>query len=371
MEYRVLGKTGIKVSKMGFGVAKLPVDERGDANADEIIKMVDYAVKNGINYFDLGDIYVNEQCFSVMKVALQPYKNLVHMGYKLRPSKIKKKSDLRKIIISDLEKLDLEHFEFFLFWGINLRELEDIIFKFDLLDEIDKMKKEGILKHIGFSFHDAAENLKKILDASDIWEFIMCQYNLFNQIYIEGMRYAFDKNIGIIIMGSLAGGSIISSNNKIDVPTAFKFVMDNPIVSCALSGTNNLEMLKENIRIANIEEKLSEKNIQNALKEVEKISKLSELYCTGCKYCYVCPQGIDIPYIFKVYNMSNVYNLHAEAIYEYKKFLAQAVLPEQCVGCKICMKNCPQNIEIPYELKKIRRYFYMLEKSFVYKNGNN
>lgn len=366
MEYNYWGNTEIEISKLGFGVAKLPLLENHDADITEISEMVKYAVENGINYFDIGDTYVNGQCFKAMRIALEPYKDIVHIGYKMRPNKVKTRKEFRKVLLEDLESLGLDHFEFFLFWGINKKIFMENVVNHDLLEEVKLLKEERIIENVGFSFHDAAENMKDIIDYYDQWKIIICQFNLFNQINLEGMKYAKSKGIGIVIMGPLGGGSIRFSEINVDVKSALSFVMNNSYVDCTLTGSENLEMLKENIRIANMNYRLSDFEINMVMNEMKKIEKLAELYCTGYRYCQVCPKGIDIPYIFKLYNMSNVYNLHAEAIYEYTNYCSKekVVLPTQCIRCKKCMQRCPQKLAIPAMLKYIVHYFKILEKRF-------
>ncbi len=181
MKYNNPGKTGIKISKLGFGVARLPEIKVGDEyflENETVYDMVVLAVEKGINYFDPGDIYCHGQSQRAVSSALKEYRDDVYLANKIMTNKRKNKGDLIKNIQSLLNELGQEYFDFFYFWGINKKEFDNVILKKGFLEEAVAAKEDGLIRHIGFSFHDAPEALKYIVDTTDIFEVVSTIYIL-------------------------------------------------------------------------------------------------------------------------------------------------------------------------------------------------
>lgn len=372
MKYNRLGKTNISVSQLGFGVARLPeikVDKGYLLEKKEVYHMIDAAVERGINYFDSGDIYCHGQSQLAVSEVLKPYRENVYLANKVMPFKLKKKGDLLKEISVLLKQTEQEYFDCFYFWGINRVDFDNIILKYDFIREAEKARESGLIKHIGFSFHDAPDAMKYILDSSDVFEMVLCQYNLLDRTNEEIIKYAYQKDVGVLVMSPLAGGNLLLpkeyNGEKISVADALKFVVDNPYVSCTLTGTNSTEMLLENIDIVNTENTLTREERLNLKCQIDSLRQNADLFCTRCDYCQPCPTGINISYYFELYTLAKVYKLNKVALDSFHYFQNHGgVEINKCIKCGKCAKKCTQHIDIPTELRKVERFFKTLTRFY-------
>jgi predicted aldo/keto reductase-like oxidoreductase len=221
-----------------------------------------------------------------------------------------------------------------------------------------------LIRHISFSFHDKAEHIKHIIDTAGVMETMLVQYNLLDRSNEEMITYAASKGLGVVIMGPVGGGRLAAPTDlyakltgKPSMATyelAFKFVLGNPGVSCALSGMQTMEMVDKNLAIAGEGKPLSTEEWKQLGEAVEQLKKFSDLYCTGCEYCQPCPMGIQIPRIFNMFTYHNVYGLTHHARYEMKKYLEEGGrTTKDCSDCGKCERKCPQNLEIRNQLKRV------------------
>jgi predicted aldo/keto reductase-like oxidoreductase len=232
---------------------------------------------------------------------------------------------------------------------------------------MQKAKDQGLIKHICTSFHDDNEALIKLIDTGYV-ESITLQYNLLNRDLEEGIAHAKEKNVGIVVMGPVAGGRLGGSSEVLAkavpgigrVPElALRFVLSNPNVTVALSGMSTMQQVEENTATASDEVSLSSQDKKMISEHVERLSEMTKLYCTGCKYCMPCPQEVNIPYIFEMYNMGKVYGLWEPARSGYASLPTRRWNPGQqadaCIECGECEEKCPQNIQIREQLKDAHR----------------
>ena len=385
MKYKKLGKTNVAVSVIGFGSARLPeYQKNGEWQVDETIAfpLVERAIELGINYFDTGYIYCHGQSQRIIGNVIKPIRKSVYISNKIMPSDIKKGSDFKRLIEKNLIDLNTNYIDFFYFWGINKHNTDETILKLNLIKEAEKMKSEGIIRHIGFSFHDSPDVLKYIIDQCEIMETVLCQYNLLDRTNETGMKYAFDKGLGVLVMSPLAGGNLVmpkqfiknKTGTEIDISheTALKYVFANENVSCVLSGVQNINMLEENVDIANSDNILTEYERQKINVMIENLKSFSDLYCTGCNYCQSCPQNINIARYFNQYNLAKVYGLTKAAIDDYIYFTNDGTnrLIDDCVNCKKCADICPQKIDVPNKLRKVNNFFKTLIRFYEHSNTN-
>ena len=243
-----------------------------------------------------------------------------------------------------------------------------------IADWIAEKKVSGEIRSIGFSYHGNSENFRALLDAYD-WDFCQIQYNYLDehsQAGREGLEYAAKKGIPVIIMEPLRGGRLvqhlpqtakeqIASSGLFQTPAemALKWLWDQPGVTCVLSGMNSMEMVQENIRIAEESYVSMLTDVHRALigQVKAEIQKYMKVPCTGCAYCMPCPQHVDIPMAFHCYNVKYSEGKKS-GMWEYVQSTAmrrETSSASQCVGCGKCEKHCPQGIPIRTMLKEAVR----------------
>ena len=363
MKYRDFGKTGLKISQIGFGCMRLPEIERdGQRGADEekAIPMLRRGYELGINYFDTAVGYNNGQSQYVVGRALKPFRDKVMISTKLPLGMVNETDDFKRVLFQSLERIDTSYIDFYHFHGINKRDFDEKIVPLKLMDEARKAIDEGLIRHISFSFHDDPNNMKYIIDRGEIFASVLMQYNLLDRSNEEVLAYAHEKGLGTVIMGPVAGGrlaapsylyeKLLGKKSGSTPELAVRFVLGNKNVSCALSGMTTIEMVEENCRIGDEENPMSPEDWEKVTVMMEEIKKFSDLYCTGCAYCMPCPQGIDIPYIFNCYTYYNVYGLkdHARQMYarvgREERGVGSPV--SDCVECRECEDKSPQRNEI-------------------------
>ncbi|MTI67033.1 MAG: aldo/keto reductase [Firmicutes bacterium] len=372
MLYREFGKTGKKVSILGFGCMRFQVVDGQNDKIDEkkAIKQVRYAIDNGVNYIDTAYPYHDGMSEVVTGKALNDgYRDKVYLATKLPSWSIDSREDMDKILNEQLEKLGTDYIDFYLVHALTKKRWENVV-KHDVFDFLDKAVKDGIIKYVGFSFHDEYPLFKEIINSYN-WDFCQIQYNYMDQNYQagkEGLKLAKDKNLGIVIMEPLRGGSLVKNVpkdiqdiwDKADIKRTpaewgLRYLWDHPEISVVLSGMNNMNHIKENIDSA-------EMAYRNSLTDDEKdiIKEVKNIYedkmvvgCTDCKYCIPCPEGVDIPECFTQLNNASMYNDIKGAKFHYNILTVKHDKEaSRCVECGECEKKCPQNIEIRKMLKK-------------------
>lgn len=364
MLYREYGKTGIKLSSLGFGCMRFP------DSFEETKNIVRYAIDNGVNYLDTAYVYPQSE-EKLGEALLDGYRDRVYLSSKNPIWDDMTLEGWKKRLEESLERLKTDHIDFYhIIHNMQWKQYDEFLMKDKNLEEILKYKEQGIIRHIAFSCHDTPENVKKIIDTG-IFEGMLVQYNILNREYEDAIAYAHEKGCGVIIMGPVAGGILGVSGNKgfagkmggaATPDLALRFVLSNPNVTVALSGMGSMEMVKENLATVSGNPKLSEKETEKVLSVASELKALSDLYCTGCKYCMPCPKGIDIPTNFQAYNIAKVYEAEEAARHLWgfvsgKDKNGKTKTGAECVGCGLCMKKCPQKLNIPKQLKQVLDYF--------------
>lgn len=372
MKYREHGNTGVKISSLGFGCMRLPEykdkDGKMQIDEDKAIPMLRHAYDLGVNYFDTAPYYCNGNSEIVLGKAFKGMRDKVMLSTKISLGDVKEPKDYRRMLERSLKKMDTDYIDFYHFWGINQGAMEHDILGKNLLEEAQKCKEEGLIKHISFSFHDRPEAIKFIIDKSIErgipMETMLCQYNLLDRSNEEMMAYARSKGLGTVAMGPVGGGRLAAPTDlytkltgKPSIATyelAFKFCLGNPNLCCALSGMQTIEMVDQNAKIASDDAVLTEEEWKQLGEAMEQIKKFSELYCTGCSYCQPCPAGIQIPRIFNMFTYHNVYGLSGHAKWEWNEYnRKEGKTLKDCKNCGMCEKKCPQHLKIRDELKKV------------------
>ena len=370
MQYRPFGSTGANISTLGFGCMRLPEIQKEDGSwevdQEKTDAMLMRAYELGVNYFDTAFYYCHSNSEIAIGKALKPIRDKVYISTKCPLELVKEPGDFRKTLMESLRKLDTPYVDFYHFWGINQKTFDEKIVPMGLIAEAQKLKEEGLIRHISFSFHDSPEALKHIIDNGEGLESVLLQYNLLDRANEEMIQYAAKKGLGVVVMGPVGGGRLAAPTElaaKLGTEAvntyelAFKFVLGNPGVCCALSGMQTIDMVEQNAKVASLENPMSEEEWRRVGESLENLKKFSELYCTGCGYCQPCPKGINIPRIFQAYTYQNVYGLTELAKNTWNGYLNDqknpGVHPDACVNCGYCERKCPQHLQVRELLKKV------------------
>ncbi len=363
MQYREYGKTGIKISTLGFGAMRLPADD------EYAVECMTRAIDLGVNYIDTALVYgtaghhergASEKLVGEAVRARKSKK--IYVSTKNPCSDFGPKHWWQRLEAS-LENLGLSYIDFYVVvHGQGWEGWKK--FRRAALKEALRARDEGIIKHLIISMHDKPENMIKVIDDGYV-EGIIVQYNLLDRANEPVIAHAHEKGLGVAIMGPVGGGRLGMTSQKLtsviesarSTPElALRFVLSNPNVTCALSGMNTIEMVEENCAVASRKEPLSAQEKAAIQETLEKNKRLMELYCTGCGYCMPCPQGVGIPQIFSAMNLHRVWGLTELAKQQYAKLgpdnrdgLLQA---DACIECGACEQKCPQNIPIIQQLKE-------------------
>ena len=381
--YRNFGKTNEKVSALGFGIMRLPLigDDPTKIDEEKAIKMVRYAIDHGVNYIDTAYIYHSSGYHQgaaepfLAKALKDRYREKVKISTKLPVWLIETREDMDKYLNEQLKLLETDYIDFYMIHNITI--YWDKLKKLGFVDFLDQAIIDGKIKYAGFSFHDRVELFKEVVDYYD-WSMCTIQYNYLDENYQagkEGLKYAFNKGLGVAVMEPLRGGMLAanipqevqetfnrSNIKRYPAEWALKWVWNHPEVSVVLSGMNTMEQVKENLKIAGEAQPNSlttkEIDIINQAKMIFK-EKL-KINCTNCGYCLPCPIGVNIPENFAIYN--DYYLFGSPKTKDHYQFVYTArIYPEnrasKCIECGQCEKMCPQGIPISRELKKVKSLY--------------
>jgi len=358
-----------EVSLLGFGCMRFPMKD-GEVDFDLSKKMIDYAISNGVNYIDTAWPYHGGKSEELVREMLKDYdRESYYLADKLPLWECETKEDILRIFNEQLNRCGVEYFDFYLIHAVNKSRYEKAK-KLDVLNILENLKKEGKIRNIGFSFHDDLDSFKVWADLYD-WDFCQIQLNYMDiehQQGYEGYEILTKKNIPVIIMEPVKGGSLANFNEEINgilkgynndrsiASWAFRWVASLPNVRVILSGMSDLDQVKDNIHTFTNFEVLNDEE-QKIVKEVrEKILDLSKVECTSCNYCMPCPYGVDIPRNFRVFNGHSMYQNTGYVKWVYKNMVESGVSADKCVECGECLPKCPQFIEIPTQLDNFQKY---------------
>lgn len=359
MQYRDFGKTGEKVSALGFGCMRFPtVEEDGKqvVDIDEAVRMVRKAIDSGVNYIDTAYGYHDGKSEHIVsKILADGYRDKVLLATKNPIWLLKTPEDFDRILNEQLERLNTDHVDFYLMHALSLSSWEKTVLPLGIREKMLAAKADGRIKHIGFSFHDNAEAFMTILNGFDEWEFCQIQMNYIdvdNQATLKGMEAASAKGLGVIIMEPLLGGKlamppvqvakVLENSNRTPVDWSLNYLWSRPEVGVILSGMSTMEQVEENLRLADGAKVggLNSDELATLDKARHVFLNMALVPCTKCAYCMPCPKGLDIPKIYEAYNLSASSGWKA-AVEKYAELKVDA---GECIGCKACEKVCPQYI---------------------------
>lgn len=374
MLYREMGKTGDKVSILGYGCMRFP-KKNGKIDLERTERQIIQAIEQGVNYFDTAWIYHGGRSESILgDVLAKGYRDKVFIATKLPLYNIYSIEDMNNILHNQLKKLRTECIDYYLLHALSDMGGWERLKRLGIMEFAEKAKKEGKIRWFGFSFHGDKEDFKSILDDYP-WDFCQIQYNYIDENFQagkEGLEYAASKGIGVVIMEPLRGGSLVGSMPKeiqriwdssevkrTPADWALRWLWNQPAVTVVLSGMNEEAHIEENTRLAG--EVLPNSLKEDELELYEKVKgqyyKLMKVGCTGCGYCMPCPAGVDIPFCFSYYNARHFFGAK-NARWQYIGFTGGVMggkpsYASLCKECGKCEKVCPQHLPIKDKLKEV------------------
>ena len=380
------------VGMLGLGCMRLPALPSdnpwgGPLDQEKVNEMVDYALAHGINYFDTAPAYGDSE--RAMGVALSRYDRssfmlATKMSNFARGPQAPDLAAAKAMFETSLSNLQTDYIDFFLLHALGrYDEFEQRFLSNGVLDYICSLKESGKVKHVGFSFHGSVKDLETLLATPYKWDFVQIQMNYLDWKGDDAetlYNMLVEKNIPVAVMEPVRGGALASVNDSLKkllaekhpelspAGTALTFVGSFPGVMVTLSGMSNMDQLKENIATFTGFKPFDEKDNEFLMDVARLYNENPHIPCTGCAYCMPCPNGVNIPGNFAVFNSASdalaipdpkgakdaTYKKKSkDFLKKYQKELEDGMRADACTNCKVCLSKCPQHIRIPDQLKMI------------------
>lgn len=362
-------------SKLGFGLMRLPKDENGNIIQSQVTKMVDAFMKAGLTYFDTAYAYAGSE-ESMRKALVERYpRDSFTIADKLPAWKLKKEEDVERIFQESLTLCGVDYFDFYLLHSIEESHYPTYE-KYHCFDFINEMKKQGKIKYIGFSFHDSAEFLDKVLTEHPEVDFVQLQLNYLdweNGVIQSRKNYEIARkhHKPIVVMEPVKGGTLAAFPEDIEkiykdyapeksiASWALRYILSKEGIMTVLSGMSNEEQMNDNLSTVTNFQKINEQEEKLINEVTEKVLSFPTIPCTACRYCVPgCPMKIQIPDLFTAYNSAKTYGSNRRYDTYYKNHTqGEHSLASQCIGCGQCEGVCPQHLQIISLLQKVSEEF--------------
>ncbi len=375
MQYRTFGQLDWKVSVLGFGAMRLPTTD-GDSRSvhvdqAEAVRMLRYAIDQGVNYLDTAYIYHGGNSECVVGQALEGgYREKVRVATKSPTWLIHSPGDFDRILDEQLQRLRTGAIDFYLLHGLSRKSWHDVVLKHNLLKKAEAALADGRIRSLGFSFHDDYDAFPEILNGYDGWSFCQIQYNYMdteNQAGSKGLKLAAAKGLGVVIMEPLLGGRLANPPAEVrqlmdnchpkrdPAEWALEWLWDQPEVSVVLSGMSTMDQLKANLELAGRARVASFSAEGFELIELVRQKYLQRIAipCTKCGYCLPCSKGVNIPRNFELFNEAHLHDDMGTARFIYRAFFPETEHASACEACRECEGLCPQQIPISEWMRKV------------------
>ncbi len=372
MQYRN-DKYGNPISVLGFGCMRFD-KKGGKIEFEKAEKEILAAYEAGVNYYDTAYIYGGSEEFLGEVFEKNGLRDKVKIATKLPHYLIKNMEGIEKTFAEELRRLRTDYVDYYLMHMLTDVKTWERLKSHGIEEWIREKKESGAIRQIGFSYHGNSDMFCQLIDAYD-WDFCMIQYNYLDehsQAGRKGLQYAASKGIPVWIMEPLRGGRLVNNlpekakklfgehpSKRTPAEWAFRWLWNQPEVTCVLSGMNSVEMIQENTANADASRpgEFTEEDNRLIAGVVEAIKEKMKVGCTGCGYCMPCPKGVDIPGVFATYNKrftdgkGKAFKEHVQCTLLRKDFTSAS----NCIGCGKCETHCPQQIKIRKELQNVRK----------------
>lgn len=359
MQYRQYGKEGPMVSRLGFGVMRLPQRRLGGksvVNFSKAVEVMRRAMNAGVNFFDSHHNYHRGQSEEAIGRALKGWKGqriciqTKTPFYRPEPQKF-----FKRLIEEALEKTGVNCIDYLLFHSMRMEAFKRRGKEF--FKVTDWAIKKGYVRYRGFSSHDTPENVKKFIDTGEFSAMVL-SYNWMNPAMAEVINYGARKGVGVAVMNPIGGGNLAYDTQQIlrllrgaktAAEVSLRYVLSTPGVNLAMSGMNTNEQVDENTAIASRKEPMTPLQRKRMLKQLKEIQCRGTLVCAACGYCMPCPEGVDIPTNLKLLNQARLLGLRE---YSERLFARLRSRPDgdhsalACRKCGKCLSRCPNNVDI-------------------------
>ena len=363
---------GQQISRLGFGCMRFKTidGDNGKIDKEESSKILKEAIANGLTYIDTAYPY-HEKMSEVFVGEFLEENNLrdeIYLASKLPCWFVKEKDDFYRIFNEQLEKLRTDYLDFYLLHSLDIKRFREMV-DLGVFYFLDDLKEKGLVKNIGFSFHDEYQAFEEIIKAYD-WDFCQIQLNYLDinlQAGMKGYNLAKEMGIPVVIMEPVKGGRLANPPEEVrylmseftdltPAQQAIKFPLSLDNVMTVLSGMNTSEQVAENMEIASADPSLTDKEIEFYEKAREIYKKREQIACTACEYCLPFTVEINIPKVFSMWNNAYLYDEAEKSKKAYQEYLKDGVNPEACIECGKCENICPQSLEIIEGLRKANEF---------------
>ena len=374
MQFRKFGNLDWNASVLGFGCMRLPTVDGNphspNINEAEAVRLIRHALDRGVNYFDTAYVYHEGASETVLGKALRGRRDLARIATKCPVWLIQNAADFDRILNEQLRKLQTDHIDFYLLHALDKSRWSGMVPKYKLMEKAEAAIRDGRIRHLGFSFHDDYASFPGILDGSNLWTFCQIQYNYMdteNQAGIQGLKLAAARGLAVVVMEPLLGGRLANPPPSIrqvieragvkrsPVDWALQWLWNQPEVTVVLSGMSNMEQVNANLESAS---RSCSHSFQAA--DLKLIADLQQKYreraaiaCTKCGYCMPCPNGVNIPANFELYNEAFLHEDVPGSRFKYQIFIPEPARADVCVACHECEERCPQKIPITEWMAKV------------------
>jgi predicted aldo/keto reductase-like oxidoreductase len=375
MLYRQLGRTGEKLSILGYGCMRFPMRD-GKVDETRTEQQIIAAIRQGVNYFDTAYLYRDGKSETILgNILAKGYRDQVKIATKLPVYLINSRKDMDSIFATQLKRLKTDYVDFYLMHSLMSLAAWERQKSLGVLEFLQEARQAGKLRYVGFSYHGNLDDFKAIVDDYP-WDFCQIQYNFLDEYFQAGkagLEYAAAKGLGVIIMEPLRGGNLAgkvpaevqrlwdeAAVKRSPAEWGLRWVWNHPEVTVVLSGMCEEAHIAENLKVADtaFPGSLQAEEIARVDRVKAVYRKLMKVGCTGCQYCMPCPAGVDIPLCFSLYNSKYLFDRPRQARDNYLSFTSgvnsgRPSYATLCKDCGQCEKACPQHLPIRRHLKEV------------------